>query len=304
MSTNELKNDYKYLIVNDRDKKFGIYINTVGFQHIKPHSQYPLSNHPSEYFFYPQKGRVLHEYQFVYITKGKGLFSVNSNNEQQIKSGTLLFLFPYQWHSYQPLAETGWNEYYIGFEGSVVDDIIENGFFSKENQQLEIGLNEELVDLFARANEVAEVENKSSQQFLSGILLHIIGLVLSISKNQSFETNNSAKKITEAKIIMNENIHSDIDFEELSGKLNMSYTSFRKNFKAYTGYAPAQYFNELKMNKAKQMLVFSTLSVKEIIHSLGYDSYENFFSKFKKATGYTPAQYRAFCRGSKPESNS
>ena len=102
---------------------------------------------------------------------------------------------------------------------------------------------------------------------------------------------------------MNENIHSDINFEELAMRLNMGYTSFRKNFKVYTGYAPAQYFNELKMNKAKQLLVFSTLSVKEIIHSLGYDCYENFFSKFKRTTGFTPAQYRSFCRGTKSELN-
>jgi len=303
MNSNELNVDYKYLIVNDRDKKFGVYVNTVGFQSIKPNSRYPLSNHPTEYFFYPQNGRVLHEYQLVYITKGKGLFSIDSDKKQPIKQGTLLFILPGQWHSYYPLGETGWNEYYIGFKGSIVDSIIENGFFLKKNQYLEIGLNEELVTLFVRANEIAKIENNSSQQFLSGILLHILGLILSISENKAFEKKNTAEKITEAKIIMNENIHSDINFEELAMRLNMGYTSFRKNFKVYTGYAPAQYFNELKMNKAKQLLVFSTLSVKEIIHSLGYDCYENFFSKFKRTTGFTPAQYRSFCRGTKSELN-
>ena len=38
-------------------------------------------------------------------------------------------------------------------------------------------------------------------------------------------------------------------------KLNISYSWFRKVFKDYTGYAPAKYFQELKLRKAKQLLV-------------------------------------------------
>lgn len=56
-----------------------------------------------------------------------------------------MVLFPGQWHTYYPYVQTGWNEYYIGFEGAVIDDMVKGGFLSKENQVLEVGLNEELV---------------------------------------------------------------------------------------------------------------------------------------------------------------
>lgn len=96
-------------------------------------------------------------------------------------------------------------------------------FFSKDNQVLEVGLNEELVTLFSRALEIAEADKISSQQYLSGIVLHMIGMILSISKNKIFEVGDVDQKIEQAKIIMNENVFKDIDPEELAMKLNISY---------------------------------------------------------------------------------
>lgn len=293
---NDLGVEFKYLLVNEKDKKLGLSVNTVGFQTIKPNSPYPLTDHPAGYYFNAQKGRILREYQFVYITKGKGILSFE-DNKISISKGQLFVVFPDQWHSYQPIAETGWNEYYIGFEGPIIDNIIENSFISTENQVLEVGFNEELVNLFSRAIEVAEVDKICSQQYLSGIVLHILGLVLSVSQNKVFEEGEVVQKIEQAKIIMNENVYKNVDPEELAEKLNISYSWFRKVFKDYTGYAPAKYFQELKLRKAKHLLVSTSHSVKVISYMLDYNSTEHFFSLFKKITGFTPLEYRAFGRG-------
>lgn len=296
-SYNDLGVEFKYLIVNDKDRKFGLWVNTVGFQAIRPNTPYPLRDHPSGYYFNTGKGRVLHEYQLVYITKGKGLFKSDSTPEEEVPKGRVIILFPGQWHTYQPLQQTGWNEYYIGFEGPIIDGIIKNSFIDKNNQILEVGLNEELVSLFSRAINVAESDKISSQQYLSGMVLHMVGMILSISKNKKFEVGEIDQKIEQAKIIMNENVFKNIDPEELAQKLNISYSWFRKVFKDYTGYAPAKYFQELKLRKAKQLLVETNQSVKEISYSLDYKTTEHFFSLFKKHTGYTPLEYRSFGRG-------
>ena len=112
---------------------------------------------------------------------------------------------------------------------------------------------------------------------------------------------NAAQKIESAKIIMQENISKEIDAEELSAKLGLSYSWFRKVFKEYTGYSPAKYFQELKLRKAKQLLIESPLTIKEICYQLNYTSTEHFFTVFKKQTGYTPTEYRNIGRGVKEE---
>ena len=210
--------------------------------------------------------------------------------------GLLMVLFPGQWHTYYPLRQTGWTEYYIGFEGPAIDTIVGDAFLSQERQILEVGINEELVSLFSRALEVAEADKISAQQYLSGIVLHMIGMILSISKNKVFEMIDVDQKIEQAKILMNENVSGNIDPEELAMRLNISYSWFRRVFKEYTGYAPAKYFQELKLRKAKQMLVGTSQSVKEISFFLGFQSTEYFFSFFKKRTGLTPLEYRSFGR--------
>lgn len=288
--------EFKYLIVNEMDHKFGLWVNSVGLQAIPPNSPYPLKDHPSGYFFNTDKGRVLREYQLVYITKGRGLFFSDSTPQKQVCKGRLMVLYPGQWHTYRPMQQTGWTEYYIGFEGPIIDSIMKNSFLTPENQILEIGLNEELVSLFTRALAVAEADKISTQQYLSGIVLHMIGMILSISKNKFFEMSDVDQKIEQAKIIMNENVFRSIDPEELAMRLNISYSWFRKVFKDYTGYAPAKYFQELKLRKAKQLLVSTSQSVKEISFLLGYQSTEYFFSFFKKHTGLTPLEYRSFGR--------
>lgn len=288
--------EFKYLIVSDIDRKFGLWVNTVGCQAIPPNSPYPLKDHPSGYFFNAEKGRVLREYQLVYITKGRGLFSSDSTLKKQVCKGRLMILYPGQWHTYRPMLQTGWNEYYIGFEGPIIDAVVKNSFLTREQQILEVGINEELVSLFIRALEVAETDKISAQQYLSGIVLHMIGMILSISKNKVFEMDDADQKIEQAKIIMNENVFKNVDPEEVAMRLNISYSWFRKVFKEYTGYAPAKYFQELKLRKAKQLLVGTSQSVKEISFVLGYQSTEYFFSFFKKHTGLTPLEYRSFGR--------
>ena len=295
-SYNDLGVEFKYLIVNDMDRKYGLWVNTVGFQSIQPNSPYPLRDHPSGYFFNTQKGRVLREYQFVYITKGRGVFASENTPEKPLCRGRLIVLFPGQWHTYHPYRQTGWNEYYIGFEGPVIDNLMKNGFLSKDNQVLEVGLNEELVSLFSRALEIAEADKISSQQYLAGIVLHMMGMILSVSKNKIFEIGDIDQKIEQAKIIMNENVFNNIDPEELAMRLNISYSWFRKVFRDYTGYAPAKYFQELKLRKAKQLLLSTSQSVKEISFMLAYKSTEHFFASFKKRTGFTPLEYRSFGR--------
>lgn len=52
---NDLGVEFKYLIVNDMDQKFGLWVNTVGFQSIQPDSPYPLKDHPSGYSLMPRK---------------------------------------------------------------------------------------------------------------------------------------------------------------------------------------------------------------------------------------------------------
>ena len=91
---------------------------------------------------------------------------------------------------------------------------------------------------------------------------------------------------------MNENVYEDMPIQNIASQLNLSYALFRRNFKKYTNESPARYYNDIKLNKAKQMLVESTDSIKEISFKLQFTSLEYFSTSFKRMTGLTPSEFR------------
>ena len=289
---NAEENKCKYLVVSNQDELYGIYVNTVGYQSVLPGMKYPIHEHPKEYLFNVKAGRILHEYQLIYITKGKGVYIDSMKKNHEIQKGCLMLVFPEVWHSYYPLKQYGWDEYYIGFNGNIIKNIEKCEFISPQNSVIEIGMNEDIATLYANALEIAKKNKAGTQQQLGGIVMHILGKALAISKNRYFNSDDSGEKIEQAKIIMHECIYKDCNPQEIAEELNIGYSWFRKTFKDYTGCAPAKYLQELRINTAKQMLMDTSLPIKEIAYKLKYSSAEHFNIMFKKRTRMTPCEYR------------
>lgn len=286
----------KYLTISSADQMWGLSVNSVGHQSISKNEVYPPQDHPTRYLFNTHNGRILNEYQLLYITKGKGAFTSRSGGKWPLKEGSMFLLFPGEWHTYMPDQETGWNEYWIGFEGRIMEEWVKNGFFSKENPVFNIGMNEEMIALYKRAAMIADAQEANYQQALSGIACNLISMCLYLSRNKDFNRSNIAQQINIAKIAVHENICT-ITPEKLADSACMSYSRFRKIFKEYTGFAPSQYIREVRLNMAKEMLTNTCKSIKEIAFELGYENKDYFFSVFRKFTGTTPISYRRHTQG-------
>ena len=291
----------KYLIINDQDLLWGLAVDSVGFQTISPYSQYPPNIHPSRYLFSPEKGRVLDEYCLLYISKGKGSFVSDNQKLQTVEEGNMFLLYPGEWHSYRPDEQTGWNEYWIGFKGVNIDNRAEHGFFNKKNPVFKVGINNEIMALYEQAINIAIEQKPGYQQMLAGIVNYLLGLAYSLDKNQCLENPEVNNQINKAKIIIIENLYTGIKAEEIAEKINVSYSWFRRIFKEYTGFAPAQYIKELKIQRGKELLTNTSLSAKEIAYKIGFEDHEYFFTAFKKKTGMTPIQYREYTQRGKTE---
>ena len=104
--------------------------------------------------------------------------------------------------------------------------------------------------------------------------------------------------MAKAKMLVSEQLFS-IDPKGLADQLFVSYSSFRRTFKEYTGFSPAKYILNLKIDQAKEMLTNSPAEIKEIAYKLGFDNTDYFFTVFRRLTGQTPLSYRAETQGRK-----
>ncbi len=283
-----------YLVSSEEDEHWGLTVTTVGHQQIEAEESYPPKSHPSEYFFDVTKGRVLNEYQLLYITNGNGVFTFGDPQQScLINEGKMFFLMPGVWHSYQPLETSEWHEYWIGFKGNIINNIINEGFFLNRAPVFNIGLNERIVDLYLKAIEIANEERAGYQQALSGIVMHILGLMYYRDKTRDFVDQELIQKINKAKVIMREGIYQKLTSEDIAKRMNISYSGFRRAFKEFTGTSPSQYMLELKLNEAKLLLSTTTQPVKQISYTLNFDNPDYFTIFFKKRTGLSPIEYRS-----------
>ena len=285
-------NPIKYITQNERDRQWGLTVCSVGYQKIDPNEDYPPRIHKHEYLFTPKTGRVINEYQLLYIIEGKGRLKTATAGSFNIKAGDIFLLFPGEWHTYQPDPETGWAEYWIGFSGVNVDSRITAGFFSKKSPIYNIGYNETVVKLYNEAIEVAQKQEMHFQQLLAGIVNYMLGLVFTIDGNRKLKDSTYPQIIEKARKFMQENVERKIDIPAVAEHLNISYTNFRHTFKRYTGISPSQYYLSLKIQRAKDMLRSTDAPIKEISYLLDFETPEYFTKLFKNKTGMTPSQFR------------
>lgn len=287
-----MKAFYKYLPVPEQDLKFGLILNNCGYAHIPPQAEYPDPKHPTHHYFEYKKGRVLNEYQVLYITEGSGVFESKSIGQIPLKEGSIMILFPGEWHRYKPNSQTGWTEYWIGFTGSFAEHLYKNDFISKETPVIYIGHNDEVFDLYHKIFQFFKEENIGFQHHISGIVIHLIGLIASLKARSAIKSTHIEKIITKSKLLLIESSDSQISPEDIAKELNISYSWFRRIFKTYTSFSPKEYIIELRISNAKQLLISTHKPIKEIAIETGFNSQYHFCKVFKKKTLFSPSEFR------------
>ena len=287
-----MDNFFHYLTTSDEDHEWGISLNVTGRSAILPNHTYPSDEHPSGYFFSWEAGRVLNEYQINYITEGEGELE-NEFGHFNLKAGSVFITFPGKWHRYRPNLKTGWTENYIGFNGNIIHQLLSNNYFSPQKPVLNIGIREEMIDTYLKTFELTRNEKPGFQYIASGMIVKLLGYLISFEKEKDFSGKEIARIIEEVRFEMRQNLNHDLDFQLLAKKHHVSYSYFRKMFKKYTGISPGQYHLQLRIMRAKELIVTTEKSMKEICYELGFQSIHYFSRLFKSKMGVPPTQLRS-----------
>lgn len=85
---------------------------------------------------------------------------------------------------------------------------------------------------------------------------------------------------------------SDRDIARIARKLNMSIGQMERLFKTEFGFGPAEYQRRMLMERAKDLLSHSKMSVREVGLACGYASFSSFVRAFRTVYGKTPGRLR------------
>lgn len=229
----------------------------------------------------------------LYITEGAGIFNSAHAKDIPLKAGDLFLLFPGEWHTYHPTGKNGWKSYWIGFKGKNVDDRVKAGFLSVYKPIYHVGFSADIIRLYEEAYKRAQEESPYSQQILAGIVNHLVGLMYALERSMELSKDHTrVDMINLARLRIRESLEVDLTIQQVAEELGVSYSNFRKLFKEFTGISPALYQQDLRLQRAKELLATTTLSIKEIAYRLRFDSPDYFSSKFKIKTGKKPSEFR------------
>jgi AraC-like DNA-binding protein len=100
---------------------------------------------------------------------------------------------------------------------------------------------------------------------------------------------------TDINIVLNyisKNYQEDLSIDTLCKQVHFSKYYFCKIFKEHTGISIHRYVNEYRINKSKELLSYSKMSIKAIATSVGFKSSLTYIRSFEKSTQMTPSEYR------------
>jgi len=92
------------------------------------------------------------------------------------------------------------------------------------------------------------------------------------------------------------NLNSELSLAEVVQQFSLSQRSFTRRFKQATGMRATQYWQQLRIEAAKDLLASSNLSIQEIAFHVGYHDQGHLTRLFKQNLALTPKDYRAMVR--------
>ena len=282
----------RYLPPSPEDREWGLVLSDVGFSEIKAGMPYPSLLHPEDYRLSWENGRVLSEYQVVYITKGGGWFESLHGFKTEVRSGDVFLLFPDVWHRYQPTPETGWDEFWVGFNGEHAQRLMSLPFFSPQNPIIHVGQHEPLLKLFIEIAEMVQRESAGYQKIVSAKTIEVLAHLLAIERAGNILKSKEEELIQKSQCLLLQDVQQNMDGQQLAQKLEVGYSWLRKAFKNQTGYSIKQYQLEIQLNKAKELLKNTNLPIHSIAQDLGMNSVFYFSRVFKEKIGVSPTQFR------------
>ena len=91
---------------------------------------------------------------------------------------------------------------------------------------------------------------------------------------------------------LQEHLAEEVSLSVLAEEFHLSAQYISQLFKNEIGVGFLTYLTNIRMERAKQLLLSTSLSIAEVSEQSGYGDYRVFTKVFKKAEGITPSQYR------------
>jgi AraC-like DNA-binding protein len=291
MRRTESSEYHRYLPISSADRAWGLFVLCGGYLRNAPGEAYPPAGHPARYSQGFRSGRVLDEFQLHYIARGGGTFRSGDDRPRRVEAGTAFLLFPGVWHRYEPDEGTGWDEWWLGFDGPSARRMMSPPFFGPRQPLVEVGERGEVLEHFTAVVALLREDAAHMQRLLAGRAALLLGALQARLAGEGVDAR-GARAIQEAKRRIAAGLARPLDGQVLARALGVTYHWLRRAFRQQVGMSLHEYHLQLRMHAAMRLLEGSEREVGDIAGELGFDDPYYFSRVFRKEVGASPQRWR------------
>jgi AraC-like DNA-binding protein len=242
----------------------------------------------------PKITRKIQHHEIIFFTRGKGVLKIGGKR-YLVKEGMLFYICPDVLHSIDLDTEEpiGFFSVHFSYTHVIFNDSTwtisgEGNIPLHQGQELKDYY--QIEDIFKKLVYSWDAK-QPGYEFITKTFLQ--QLLIAIYQNVTKQSKNYSITLKVEKIIqyMHQNINNRVTLTELSELVKLSPTYLSKVFKETTEYSVIEFFNKMKIDKAKELIIEGNKKVKEVAQILGFSD-EFYFSRiFKRFEGISPSEY-------------
>lgn len=256
------------------------------------------------------------DYGLLYIDRGSIEFDLG-NGFEAIDEGTFLLFRPGEPHKSLIWKESDSNHYWIYFSGTAVDRILEDLSLSSV-QVIKTSKDQRVIDIYERIFYELLYRTPGFLEAINSMIIELLtyaarhgGLIGKADKSRAFVANASNElqnalnppecivvgtmwdeRISNAMREIQINLEHFYTVDELAEICHLSKYYFCRLFTKIVGIAPHRYILLLKLNKARDMLAYSDITIVEVAARLGFSDVAVLRRAFIREYGVSPSEFR------------
>ena len=221
-----------------------------------------------------------------YIVSGVGYLELD-RIRYKLEAGDAYIIHPGDSCFYYADERDPYKKYWVNFSTTV--------FFSELLREYDV--NDRVIkglDLSGFFNELFALEKKyqSTEELCIPSSKLIFSLIMDIAKHKKNDILNTNTDIaSKVKIILNRSVAKCISIDDIAKKLYHSRNDIHRSFKKKYGTTPHKYLIDIRIDRAKNLLLNRNITLTEIADYLCFSSVYHFSNVFKKQVGISPSMY-------------
>ncbi|WP_133998069.1 AraC family transcriptional regulator [Dinghuibacter silviterrae] len=247
-----------------------------------------IGYYPKALFHYMERPAGVSQHIVIYCVEGRGWVTMEGMTID-LSPGEFVTIPAGTPHRYATDAQAPWTIYWIHFAGDTatyITDLLRQGKPRLVYDQQRFRLFD---DIYAHLEKGYSNDNL---RYVNMIFYHFLSSLLYGDKFSQAAQPQEKDIIDRTMELMQKRSQDLLTLGELADFAGLSVSHFSTLFKKRTGHSPVEYFNHLKIQKACQYLLFTSMTVREIGVMLGIEDQFYFSRMFSKSMGVSPTEYR------------